>query len=110
MATAWATDNILVNVALPGFIDTEQTQQAREQVPTMNERVLSRTPAERRGVADDLSGIAAFLGSSGSDFIIGGHSGRRRLFRATLIPCAARPLLPNAQLTNSQPEVLARRR
>ena len=71
LATAWAKDNIQVNAVLPGFFDTEQTKQAREQVPTMNERVLSRTPAGRWGVADDLSGIAAFLGSSGSDFITG---------------------------------------
>lgn len=71
LATPWAKDNIQVNAVLPGFIDTEQTKQAREQVPTMNERVLSRTPAGRWGVADDLSGIAAFLGSSGSDFITG---------------------------------------
>ena len=32
LATAWAKDNIQVNAVLPGWIDTELTQRAREQV------------------------------------------------------------------------------
>ena len=71
LATAWAKDNIQVNAVLPGWIDTELTQNARDQVKGLNERVLARTPAGRWGVPDDLSGIAVFLGSAASDFVTG---------------------------------------
>ena len=33
LATAWAKDNIQVNAILPGWIDTDLTRSAREQVP-----------------------------------------------------------------------------
>jgi 2-deoxy-D-gluconate 3-dehydrogenase len=71
LATAWAKDNIQVNAVLPGWIDTELTRRAREQVQGLNERVLARTPAGRWGVPDDLAGVAAFLGSAASDFVTG---------------------------------------
>jgi len=71
LACAWAGDNIQVNAVLPGWIDTELTQDARAQVPGLNERVLARTPAKRWGVPDDLSGIAVFLASAASDFVTG---------------------------------------
>ena len=32
MATAWARDNVQVNAVLPGWIDTDLTRKAREQV------------------------------------------------------------------------------
>jgi 2-dehydro-3-deoxy-D-gluconate 5-dehydrogenase len=70
-AVAWATDNIQVNAILPGWIDTELTRRAREQVAGLHERVLARTPAARWGEADDFAGIAAFLASSASDFVTG---------------------------------------
>jgi len=70
-ATAWAKDNIQVNTVLPGWIDTELTRKAREQVPGLNERVLARTPAGRWGEPDDLAGIAVFLSSAASDFLTG---------------------------------------
>ena len=56
---------------LPGWIDTDLTRGAREQVPGLNERVLARTPAGRWGVPADLAGIAVFLASSASDFVTG---------------------------------------
>jgi len=71
IATAWASDNIQANAVLPGWIDTELTQGAREQVPGLNERVLARTPAGRWGAPSDLAGIAVFLASSASDFVTG---------------------------------------
>jgi len=71
MATAWAKDNIQVNSILPGWIDTELTQKAREQVSGLNERVLARTPAGRWGHPDDFAGIAVFLASRASDFVTG---------------------------------------
>jgi 2-deoxy-D-gluconate 3-dehydrogenase len=71
LATAWAKDNIQVNAVLPGWIDTDLTRRAREQVPGLHERVQDRTPAGRWGTPPDMSGIAAFLASPASDFVTG---------------------------------------
>jgi 2-deoxy-D-gluconate 3-dehydrogenase len=71
MATAWARDNIQVNAVLPGWIDTDLTRKAREQVPGLNDNVLRRTPAGRWGTIDDMAGIAVFLASRASDFVTG---------------------------------------
>ena len=71
LATAWAKDNIQVNAVLPGWIDTDLTRKAREQVEGLHERVLERTPAGRWGMTEDFSGIAVFLASPASDFITG---------------------------------------
>jgi 2-dehydro-3-deoxy-D-gluconate 5-dehydrogenase len=70
-ATAWASDNIQVNAILPGWIDTDLTRGARQQVAGLHERVLARTPAARWGTIDDFAGIAAFLASPASDFVTG---------------------------------------
>jgi 2-dehydro-3-deoxy-D-gluconate 5-dehydrogenase len=71
LATAWAKDNIQVNAVLPGWIDTDLTRNAREQVAGLHERVLARTPAGRWGTPDDHAGIAVFLASPASDFVTG---------------------------------------
>jgi 2-deoxy-D-gluconate 3-dehydrogenase len=71
LAAAWASDNIQVNAVLPGWIDTQLTRDARQQVAGLHERVLARTPAGRWGVPEDLAGIAVFLASPASDFITG---------------------------------------
>jgi 2-deoxy-D-gluconate 3-dehydrogenase len=71
LACAWARDNIQVNAVLPGWIDTDLTRQARQQIPGLHEMVLGRTPAGRWGGIDDLAGIAVFLASPASDFITG---------------------------------------
>lgn len=71
MATAWATDNIQVNAILPGWIDTALTQRARQDVPTLHDSVLKRTPAGRWGTPADFAGIAVFLASSASDYVTG---------------------------------------
>jgi len=70
-ATAWAKDNIQVNAILPGWIDTDLTRSARQQVEGLHERVLARTPAKRWGKPEDFAGIAVFLASSASDFVNG---------------------------------------
>ena len=71
LACAWAADNIQVNAVLPGWIDTELTKGAREQVSGLHEKVLARTPAARWGIPADMAGIATFLASPASDFITG---------------------------------------
>ncbi len=71
MAIAWAKDNIQVNAILPGWIDTELTRKAREQVDGLNDKVMTRTPAQRWGSPDDFAGIAVFLAAPASNFVTG---------------------------------------
>jgi 2-deoxy-D-gluconate 3-dehydrogenase len=71
LATAWAADNIQVNAVLPGWIDTDLTRRARQEVPGLHERVLARTPAGRWGTPEDHAGIAVFLASPAAGFITG---------------------------------------
>ncbi|HUA77097.1 MAG TPA: glucose 1-dehydrogenase [Acetobacteraceae bacterium] len=71
LAVAWAKDNIQVNAILPGWIDTELTRNARNQVPGLHDRVLGRTPAGRWGAPEDFAGIAVFLAAPASDFVTG---------------------------------------
>jgi 2-deoxy-D-gluconate 3-dehydrogenase len=70
-AVAWAADNVQVNAVLPGWIDTDLTRRAREQVAGLHDKVLARTPAARWGASADFAGIAVFLSSSASDFVTG---------------------------------------
>jgi 2-deoxy-D-gluconate 3-dehydrogenase len=70
-AVAWAGDNIQVNAVLPGWIDTDLTKRAREQIDGLHNRVLGRTPAARWGAIGDFAGIAVFLASPASDFVTG---------------------------------------
>jgi len=71
MAVAWAKDNIQVNTILPGWVDTDLTRKAREEVQGLHEKVLARTPAQRWGNPDDFAGIAVFLAAPASNFITG---------------------------------------
>jgi len=71
LATAWAAENIQVNAVLPGWIDTDLTKRAREQVQGLQESVEKRTPQGRWGVPPDMSGVAAFLAGPASDFVTG---------------------------------------
>jgi len=71
MAVAWAKDNIQVNTILPGWVDTDLTQKARDQVQGLHEKVLARTPAQRWGNPDDFAGTAVFLAAPASNFITG---------------------------------------
>ena len=70
-ACAWAADNIQANAVLPGWIDTDLTKRAREQIDGLHDRVLARTPAARWGAPADFAGIAVFLSSRASDFVTG---------------------------------------
>ena len=71
LAASWAPDNIQVNAILPGWIETDLTQQARRDVPGLHERVLARSPSGRWGRPDDFAGIAVFLACAASDFVTG---------------------------------------
>lgn len=70
-AIAWAPDNIQCNAVLPGWIDTELTQNARREVDGLHDKVLARSPSGRWGAPGDFAGIAVFLASRASDFVTG---------------------------------------
>jgi 2-deoxy-D-gluconate 3-dehydrogenase len=71
LATAWAKDGITVNCVLPGWIDTELTRKARQDMPGLNDHVLKRAPAGRWGVPADFEGIAAFYASDAAAYVTG---------------------------------------
>jgi 2-deoxy-D-gluconate 3-dehydrogenase len=71
LAVAWAQDNIQVNAILPGWLYTDLTNRAIEEIPGLHERVLARTPQGRWGKPEDLAGTAVFLASRASDFVTG---------------------------------------
>jgi len=71
LACAWTAENIQVNAILPGFIDTEFTKQARQEISGLHEKVIARTPAGRWGEPRELAGSAIFLASPASDFVTG---------------------------------------
>ncbi len=71
LAVAWAGDGIQANAILPGWITTDLTAGARQQLPGLDEVVQARTPEGRWGVPDDLGGAAVFFASSASDFVTG---------------------------------------
>ncbi|MBR0671572.1 SDR family NAD(P)-dependent oxidoreductase [Neoroseomonas soli] len=71
LAVAWAQDGITVNVVLPGWIDTELTRKARQDMTTLHDDVLRRSPIKRWGDPRDFEGVAAFLASDAAAFITG---------------------------------------
>jgi 2-deoxy-D-gluconate 3-dehydrogenase len=70
-ALAWAKDNIQVNAILPGWFDTELTEKARQEIPGLHERVLSRIPQGRWAKPADMAGTAVWLASAASNYITG---------------------------------------
>ncbi len=71
LALAWAADNIQVNAILPGWFDTELTQQARQEIPGLHERVLARIAVGRWARPEDMAGTAVWLASAASDYVTG---------------------------------------
>jgi 2-deoxy-D-gluconate 3-dehydrogenase len=57
--------------AAAGWVDTDLTRRARQEIDGLHEKVLVRTPAARWGAIADFAGIAVFLSSSASDFVTG---------------------------------------
>jgi 2-deoxy-D-gluconate 3-dehydrogenase len=71
LALAWAPNNIQVNAILPGWFDTELTQQARQQIAGLHERVLARIAVGRWAKPADMAGTAIWLASAASDYVTG---------------------------------------
>ena len=70
LAVAWAKDNIQVNAILPGWIDTDLTRSARQQVAGLNERVLAAR-RRRAGAHPRTSPVSPCSSQPRLDFITG---------------------------------------
>ena len=71
MCVEWAKYNIQVNGIGPGYIATEMTGVLREKGNPFNDLVMSRTPAGKWGLPEDVANAALFLASKASDFVNG---------------------------------------
>ncbi|WP_028974160.1 gluconate 5-dehydrogenase [Spirochaeta cellobiosiphila] len=71
IASEYGEYNIQCNGIGPGYIETPQTAPLRTPEHPFNKFIISKTPAARWGIPDDLMGPAVFLASSASDFING---------------------------------------
>lgn len=70
LGQAWASDPIRVNGIAPGFVDTKMTT-VMTQNPARLEAALARIPIRRLGTCEDMAGIALFLASPLSAYIVG---------------------------------------
>lgn len=69
-ANELASKNVQVNAIAPGYIETANTKQIRDDEKRYNE-ILSRIPAGRWGKPEDVAGAAVFLASKASDYVNG---------------------------------------
>jgi 2-dehydro-3-deoxy-D-gluconate 5-dehydrogenase len=70
MANELAQHNINVNAIAPGYMATDNTTALRED-PKRSAEILSRIPAGRWGMPEDLMGIVVFLASDASAYVNG---------------------------------------
>jgi 2-deoxy-D-gluconate 3-dehydrogenase len=70
MANELSAHNINVNAIAPGYMATDNTAPLRQD-PVRSKSILSRIPAGRWGVPDDLKGIVVFLASEASSYMHG---------------------------------------
>jgi len=71
IASEYGMYNIQCNGLGPGYIATPQTAPLREEGHPFNSFIVSKTPAGRWGVPEDLAGPAIFLASDASNFVNG---------------------------------------
>lgn len=69
-ANECAPHNVQVNALAPGYITTRTTEALRSD-PVRGPQILSRIPAGRWGVPEDIGGPAVFLASAASDYVSG---------------------------------------
>ena len=70
LAVEWGKHNINVNAIAPGIIETELTRKRLEDKEYFD-LWINRTPLERIGKPEDLSGAIIYLSSGASDFVTG---------------------------------------
>ena len=71
LAAEWSPDNIRVNAIAPGWISTPMTDKAFAGDPERMNKVLSRTPMNTFGKAEDIGQAAVYLCSPASKFVTG---------------------------------------
>lgn len=70
LGSEWAKDGINVNALVPGVFPTELNEKLLNGTARGNE-ILMRTPMNRFGKAEELTGAAVFLASDAASFITG---------------------------------------
>ena len=70
LANEWAAKGVQVNAIAPGYMTTDNTAALRAD-PERNPAILSRIPAGRWGVPEDLAGAVVFLASAASNYVSG---------------------------------------
>jgi 3-oxoacyl-[acyl-carrier protein] reductase len=70
LGQAWARDGVRVNGIAPGWVDTKITAVTTKD-PDRLESTLARIPVGRLGTAEEMAGVALFLASPLSAYVIG---------------------------------------
>ena len=70
LAVEWAPHNIRVNTVSPWYIETPLTKPVLSQ-PDRLQKIIGRTPMNRVGQPEEVSGIVAFLAMDKSSYITG---------------------------------------
>ncbi|MCU0646590.1 MAG: 2-dehydro-3-deoxy-D-gluconate 5-dehydrogenase KduD [Gemmatimonadaceae bacterium] len=70
LANEWAGAGVRVNAVAPGYIETDNTEQLRND-PVRLQQISARIPAGRWGRPDDLVGAVVFLASPAAAYIHG---------------------------------------
>lgn len=70
MAVEWAQHNVQANAIAPGYFKTDLTAPFRQN-DEMNTWIVTKTPAKRWGLPEELAGIAVYLSSDASNFVNG---------------------------------------
>src|SRR5207247_4037660 len=71
LSTEWSGRGVRVNAILPAQVVNPGLEARMAADPGLRDRFLSGIPAGRRGVADDIKGLAAFLRWDASWWIAG---------------------------------------
>lgn len=70
LGDAWATDGIRVNGIAPGMVATKMTKVTTEH-PKRLEATLQAIPMRRLGTTEEMAGVALFLASPLSSYVVG---------------------------------------
>lgn len=70
LGVEWIKHGVHVNAIGPAYTETELTRAHLEQ-PGVRERIVAGIPAGRLGTPSDIVGLAVFLCSRASDFVVG---------------------------------------
>jgi gluconate 5-dehydrogenase len=71
LATEWSGQGIRVNAIVPGWVDSGMAASILNEDPERKARILSRTPMQRMGSAEDIGWAAVYLSSPAARFVTG---------------------------------------